>query len=82
MMAYEAGQVFTFNGQDPTLIKQAAAAMPLAWLAPSGSGLSFGIQGTAVPVGSPLPGGLQIALIAGLFGLGFWYVRRKKAVSA
>ena len=31
--------------------------------------------------GSPLPGGLQIALIAGLFGLGFWYVRRRKAVA-
>ena len=28
--------------------------------------------------GSPLPGGLQMALIAGLFGLGFWYVRRRK----
>ncbi len=35
-----------------------------------------------VPVGSPLPGGVQIALIAGLFGLGFWYVRRRKAVVA
>jgi len=29
--------------------------------------------------GSPLPGGLQFALIAGLFGLGFWYIRRRKA---
>ena len=29
--------------------------------------------------GSPLPGGLSIALIAGLFGLGFWYIRRRKA---
>lgn len=35
-----------------------------------------------VPQGSPLPGGVQIALIAGLFGLGFWYVRRRKAVTA
>lgn len=34
------------------------------------------------PVGSPLPGGLQIALIAGLFGLGFWYVRRRKSFAA
>ncbi len=32
--------------------------------------------------GSPLPGGLQIALIAGLFGLGFWYIRRRKATVA
>ena len=34
------------------------------------------------PVGSPLPGGVQIALIAGLFGLGFWYIRRRKAIAA
>ena len=34
------------------------------------------------PLGTPLPGGLQIALIAGLFGLGFWYVRRRKTVAA
>ena len=33
-------------------------------------------------VGSPLPGGLSIALIAGLFGLGFWYIRRRKATVA
>ena len=33
-------------------------------------------------MGQPLPGGLQIALIAGLFGLGFWYVRRRKATVA
>ena len=33
-------------------------------------------------VGSPLPGGLQIALIAGLFGLGFWFVRRRKKAAA
>lgn len=32
--------------------------------------------------GSPLPGGVQIALIAGLCGLGFWYIRRRKAVVA
>ena len=37
---------------------------------------------TDVTVGSPLPGGIQIALIAGLFGLGFWYVRRRKAIAA
>ncbi len=32
--------------------------------------------------GAPLPGGLQIALIAGLFGLGFWYIRRRKSIAA
>lgn len=32
--------------------------------------------------GQPLPGGLSIALVAGLFGLGFWYIRRRKAVAA
>ena len=30
----------------------------------------------------PLPGGLQLALIAGLFGLGFWYIRRRKTTVA
>ncbi len=63
----------------------AAKAMPIAYLANTGNEVSFGIlaiapQGGAV--GGPLPGGLQIALIAGLFGLGFWYVRRRKAVTA
>ena len=32
--------------------------------------------------GAPLPGGVQTALIAGLFALGFWYVRRRKAIAA
>ncbi len=32
--------------------------------------------------GSPLPGGLQIALVSGLFALGFWYLRRRKATVA
>ena len=31
--------------------------------------------------GAPLPGGVSIALVAGLFGLGLWYVRRRKAVA-
>ena len=68
-------------------------AMPLSQLIPAGStrGVSFGIiamtdgmitGGYKGTVGSPLPGGLSIALIAGLFGLGFWYVRRRKAVAA
>ena len=49
--------------------------------------ISFGLRSDHAPaaggtVGSPLPGGLQIALIAGLFGVGFWYVRRRKATVA
>ena len=40
-----------------------------------------GGSGGAGAAGSPLPGGLQMALIAGLFGLGFWYVRRRKAIA-
>ena len=62
-------------------------AMPLSALLPvgnvdgfdfKGKEVSFGIIGVTA-VGSPLPGGLPIALIAGLFGLGF-YVRRRKAI--
>ena len=41
-----------------------------------------GVEGSGGAAGAPLPGGLQIALVAGLFGLGFWYVRRRKAVTA
>ena len=55
-----------------------------------GTQVNFGIIGVATEggkdgdktFGSPLPGGLQIALIAGLFGLGFWFVRRRKNVVA
>ena len=32
--------------------------------------------------GAPLPGGLSIALVSGLFALGFWYIRRRKAIAA
>ena len=34
------------------------------------------------PFGSPLPGKLAIALVSVCFALGFWYIRRKKAVAA
>ncbi len=71
---------------------EARKAMPLAELTPSsGNTVFFGIYAGAAPeitfirddvVGRPLPGGVQIALIAGLFGLGFWYVRRRKAIAA
>ena len=44
----------------------------------SGNGTGTG-TGTS---GAPLPGGLQIALVAGLFGLGFCYVRRRKLTVA
>ena len=64
---------------------KANRAMPLAALDPGipdystveGNRASFGVYA----VGSPLPGGLQIALVAGLFGLGFWYFRRRKAAA-
>ena len=46
----------------------------------SGATYTPGTSGTVS--GSPLPGGLQIAIIAGLFGLGFYYVRRRKAMAA
>ena len=59
-------------------------AMPLSQLIPTnGLGVAFGIYAYATGetvMGKPLPGGLQIALIAGLFGLGFCYVRRRKAI--
>ena len=77
---------------DPEKTPAAEKAMPLSQLIPTtGGDVSFGIiamtdgmitGGYKGTVGSPLPGGLQIALIAGLFGLGFWYVRRRKAVAA
>ena len=45
------------------------------------SGISSG-EGGGGTSGAPLPGGVQTALIAGLFALGFWYVRRRKAIAA
>lgn len=65
----------------------AGKAMPLSQLIPNvyineglvtGTAVAFGIYGT---VGKPLPGGLPIALVAGLFGLGFCYIRRRKAIA-
>ena len=41
-----------------------------------------GVEGSGGAAGAPLPGGVTIVLVAGLFGLGFWYVRRRKAVTA
>ena len=56
-------------------------AMPLAALDPSGR-VYYGIYGKETgPSGAPLPGGLPIALVSGLFALGFWYIRRRKAVA-
>ena len=55
--------------------------------------VNFGILGDAgngnfvygtsreVTVGSPLPGGLTIAIVSGLFALGFWYIRRRKTIA-
>ena len=45
----------------------------------TGGGDGDGNGGTS---GSPLPGGLPIALVAGLFALGFWFVRRRKITVA
>jgi hypothetical protein len=47
-----------------------------------GGGNGGGGNGGGTSSGAPLPGGLQIALIAGLFGLGFWYIRRRKSTVA
>lgn len=47
-----------------------------------GEGVAITGGGDETPVGGPLPGGLQITLIAGLFGLGFWYIRRRNATVA
>lgn len=38
------------------------------------------INGNGNGFGQPLPGGVQLALIAGLFGLGFCYIRRRKVI--
>ena len=74
----------------------AGKAMPLSQLIPTnGTAVAFGIYAMASGIaagdgningngngtfGSPLPGGLQFALIAGFFGLGLCYVRRRKAI--
>lgn len=72
---------------DAAITLASKRAMPLSHLTPIGTineavslgkEVRFGFYGV---VGSPLPGGLQIALIAGLFGLGFFYVRRRKAIA-
>ena len=76
---------YTVFDSDKTIA--AEKAMPLSQLIPNyytseglvtGKAVAFGIYGKTF--GSPLPGGLQIALIAGLFGLGFCYIRRRKAI--
>lgn len=66
------------DGADVDFLLSVANAMPFAAL----NGVSFGMYAKPATMGSPLPGGLQIALIAGLFGLGFWYIRRRKAIAA
>lgn len=85
MAAYMTGK-FDYKFGEDIAEDVVAKAMPIASLDPSGTRISFGIQGIAPTggdktFGSPLPGGLQIALIAGLFGLGFWYARRRKAIA-
>ena len=78
-----------FLGRTDALNKEISVAQ-LTMYASTGNQVNFGLFTAAsdIPateggtVGSPLPGGLQIALIAGLFGLGFWYVRRRKTIAA
>ena len=60
------------------------AALPVGQLyfgGIDGDQVNFGIVATGT-FGSPLPGALPIVLVSGLFGLGFWYIRRRKAVTA
>lgn len=82
MAAYKA-QNFDFEyGKNGLTEAEVAKAMPFATLSPNLNStptqVIFGIQA----VGSPLPGGLPVALIASLFGLGFWYLHRRKAATA
>ena len=79
---------------DENATEAAKKAMPLSALVPSlQNRIYFGIIATSAGFytidddshkiggnGAPLPGGIQLALIAGLFGLGFCYVRRRKAI--
>ena len=63
------------------------------YLGPSnGVQVNFGILGMATEsvvvsedtgtFGSPLPGGVPIILVSGLFAFGFWFVRRRKVIAA
>ena len=68
-------------GWDWNATRQAA---PLASLdVGSGHRVFYGLYGEASegPVGSPLPGGLPVVLVSGLFALGFWYFRRNKTIA-
>lgn len=80
---------------DEDKTRAAGKAMPLSQLIPTnGTAVAFGIYAMASGIapddgndnggggtfGSPLPGGLQFALIAGFFGLGLCYVRRRKTI--
>lgn len=61
-------------------------AMPLAALdTGDGHRVFFGISGVGASgndfSGAPLPGGLAISLVAGVFALGYWFVRRRNAAA-
>lgn len=70
-------------GLDSNAVRSAA---PLASICVNGYSqrVFYGLysEGGSDTFGAPLPGGLPIILISGLFALGFWYVRRRKTVSA
>ena len=78
-------QGFPYSGFSEATLAAAKKAMPVAELDVGDGATFFGIYPSSVndePFGSPLPGGLPTALTCGIFALGFWYVRRKKAVAA
>ena len=81
MMAAYFAQSFQTIGTDAEALSATYATLVQT------NSISFGLRSGPAPAaggpsGQPLPGGLQIALIAGVFGLGFYYVRRRKAMAA
>ena len=73
-----------WNAQQ-AIVAAAMKAMPLAELdTGNGHRVFFTINGAASGndfSGAPLPGGLAISLIAGVFALGYWFVRRRNAAA-
>jgi hypothetical protein len=75
----------TSDSQKNSIFEAAKKAMPIAALDTGGGHRVFFTiygEGSGGTVGSPLPGGVSIALISGLFALVFWYIRRRKTIAA
>ncbi len=77
---------YKYVGRYDQLYDAFLPTMHLANLTLGGVQIDFGIVANGVEssggaAGAPLPGGVTIVLVAGLFGLGFWYIRRRKAVA-